>query len=223
MSFLPGMFPYIAQTGAAAPTTLSFVTSAISTGDTITVPASAAAGDILVLFDYAWNSSPVPTEVRPSGWNLATPSFSQDAGSNDARAVISYVECGAGVPGTNVTGMTGTQIEKIMLVFRPDNPVSAITPGGWSGDMISTNPAVQVVTASGQAVPLIVFGFAACRASTASFAVASPAFDATVSETSTNDAIAGYKIYNSSPADHSVDMGDLGNANALASGYLRVS
>jgi hypothetical protein len=35
--------------------------------------------------------------------------------------------------------------------------------------------------------------------------------------------IIGWKIYNSSPQDHTVDMNDLGNANLLISGYLAVA
>jgi hypothetical protein len=34
---------------------------------------------------------------------------------------------------------------------------------------------------------------------------------------------AAYKIYNSAPANHTIDQIDEGNANVLASGYLRVS
>ncbi|MER8464177.1 hypothetical protein [Mesorhizobium sp. M1396] len=74
--------------------------------------------------------------------------------------------------------------------------------------------------ASGQAIPLVVIGVAVGSGGTAVFSTASPAFDATQTAGSGAPVIAGYKLYNASPANHTIDMADLG-INVLASGYLR--
>jgi hypothetical protein len=207
----------IIQGGQQPVTTLTFVDSATSTGTTITIPAGAQEGDIAVLADFQVTGSG-PTLVTPTNWTNIV-----DTANAFSLLATSYRELPSGAGGTNVTGMTvagGEVCSKVMLVFRPDSSASAITPSAFNEETTGGNPAEQTVSASGQAVPLIVLGILAAENTTnPAFSTASPAFDDTVPS---NDLRFGYKIYNSSPADHTIDMADLSAGNFLQSGYIRV-
>lgn len=199
---------------------LSFTTSATSTGSTITIPAGAAIGDFAILADFADGGS-IPSLVTPTNFNdIASAGVgSAFGGGVNGRGAVSWKILVSGDPGTSVTGMNGgTSNAKVMLVFRPAVTLSSATPNTWDKEINTANPTAQSVTASGGTPPLVVFGVGATDAGTASFSTASPAFDGTVL-TSDSDMIFGYKIYNSSPSDHSIDINDLGR-NYLASGYV---
>jgi hypothetical protein len=226
IQFMDGLLappPGFAVVGGG-PTTLTFVNSTISNAATIAVHADALQGDLAVLFDISWTAGAgVPTEVVPSTWTLCTTSSIQDAASNDTRLVASYKVLGAAPGGTSITGMDATSDNKIMMIFRPDAAITTVTPGSWNAQNTANDPASQSVTASGQATPLVVVATGYDVAGLLAFSSASPAFDAVIQETGQADMVAGYKIYNSSPANHTIDQIDEGNANVLASGYLRVS
>lgn len=208
----------IIQGGQQPVTELTFVDSAVSTGTTITIPAGAEEGDIAFLADFQVTGSG-PTLVTPTNWTNIV-----DTASAFSLLATSYRRLPSGAGGTNVTGMSadgGELISKAMLVFRPNSLASAITPASLNEETTGGNPASQSVTASGQAVPLIVLGILAAENTTnPAFSTASPAFDDTVPS---NDLRIGYKIYNSSPADHTIDMADLSTGNFLQSCYVRVS
>ena len=54
-----------------------------------------------------------------------------------------------------------------------------------------------------------------------SFSTASPAFDSVIGfDAGSPYMLLGYKIYNTSPANHSIDMNDQGTFNNLLSGYV---
>jgi hypothetical protein len=108
-----------------------------------------------------------------------------------------------------------------MLTFRPDTAINDVTISTWNAESTAADPASQTVTASGQPVPLIVFGAAGAIQTGAAFSTASPAFDNTIIANSRLRV--GYKIYNASPANHTIDMNDLGSDNSLASGFIRLS
>jgi hypothetical protein len=200
--------------------TVSFVDSATSTSSTVTIPAGASIGDLAVLFDDGSNSSGAPAEVVPTGFTQIGASLSI-GGVGGSRSVVSYKILAAGEPGSSITGVNGDlRNQKVILVFHSNlSAFVSATPSTWNGELTSGNPALQTVSASGQAAPLLVLGQAYVTTATpASFSTASPAFDATVG--TTNSLLAGYKIYNSSPADHSIDQDDLGSGNTPRSGYV---
>lgn len=203
--------------------TLTFVDSAISSTSSITVPGTALAGDIAVLISWARQSG-VPTDSTPSGWTKppgATASF-DGAGSNDCRISVFYKVLVSGDISASVSTIVGSSANaSVMFVFRPDATISAVTPSTFNAQATENNPSSQNVAASGQPAPLLVIGGVGCNG-TAAFSTASPAFDSTVVNASAI-LIGGYNIYNSSPADHSIDMNDLGTTNGLISGYIRVS
>jgi len=113
--------------------------------------------------------------------------------------------------------------DKVMVVFAPSKTISnVVAPGTWNGQVRVSNPSQQAVNASGFSPALIVFGGIGARSGSASFNVESPAFDAEVAA-SDGDGRVGYKIYNASPQDHSIDGENSGGAVGLVSGALEVS
>jgi hypothetical protein len=190
--------------------TLTFVVSAKANSSSITIPSLAAAGDLGVLCDWASNS---PSLTIPSGWTQI-----RDSAAASSRLTISYKVLVAGEPNSSITGMGATDPNKIIFVFRPDKSISNVTPSTWAIEVTAGNPASQNVAASGKAVPMVVIGAMGVTTGDSAFTTASPAFTATL-QTDSTDFIAGYKIYNSSPADHTVDAGDV-STNGLTSGYI---
>jgi hypothetical protein len=200
----------------AAPT-LSFVASATSTSNTITIPASSQAGDVAILFDDAFGGS-TPSDVVPTGWT----GIITEIRSGAARVRISYKILQSGDPGASISGLNSDVEDKVMLVFRlSTGPITTVSAEDWAVQLVATGtPSDQTVNASTDGTaPLVVFGMALATGSTAAFT--SPAFDATVAN-SDLDLLVGYKIYNSAPQDHLVASGNSTNGG-LASGFLELS
>lgn len=188
--------PTAGAVGASGPTTLSFVDSSISTNNQITVPATAAEGDLCIITDYGTNTSSV---TLPSGWTQAKATIF--SGECIGQTIYKVLE--SGDPGSSITVTNGNTDLKQCLVFRPDVPITAVDHGTWNGVSQSGDPDAQTVTVSSLAGPLIVFGWAAQVSSTINFTTESPAFDATVMGSGSDSAV-GYKIYNSSPSNLSL-------------------
>jgi hypothetical protein len=125
---------------------VSFSGSSISTTVSTTQITGAAAGDILVLFDWSYQSSSpsaAPTEVVPAGWTKIAGASS--ATTFGARLTVSYRQ----ITTTNTifTGQSGTTNRKILMAYRPNFTVSSIqligTPLCTASD---ANQATQVST-----------------------------------------------------------------------------
>ena len=191
---------------------ISYFGAAQSSASTVTWPASIQAGDAAFLFD-ANRSVSTPAEVIPSGFTKIT-----GDSTSSSRGTASYKLC-VGTETGSLTGQNGlTQNAKILIVFRGSSPISTITIGSANAKVTTGDPVSQSVTASGQAAPLIVLGQACYDSGTAAFSTASPAFDSTFG---TGVQLVGYKIYNTSPANHSIDQSDGGSFNFLTSFYAR--
>lgn len=206
---IPGMGGILIG-GSVSVQTLTFIASDKANSSTITIPSSAAIGDLAVLCDWAQGS---PSLVIPSGWTQI-----RDSAAVTARMTISYKVLVAGEPGSSITGMGSQDPNKIIFVFRPDKVISSVTPSTWAIEVTNSNPASQNIAAAGKGVPLVVIGAAGVTTGTADFTTATPAFTATI-RTNSTDLFAGYKIYNTAPADHTVDAGDVAT-NGLTSGYI---
>lgn len=207
---------------------LALRASATSTGASITVPATAEAGDWAVLFQMTTDSVG-ETRIVPTGWQTSggDGSFSGDWNTGPAGTpAVSWVACWKILEesdiGASVTGMDGDDTDnKIMLVFYGSAPLSNPVFGGpvygapLAGDLPS-----QVIAASGGTPPLIVIGFAGVNNAAGTFSTASPAFDAQVN---VGNIRAGYKIYNSSPANHTIDKTDQGQRNFLGGFYVSLT
>lgn len=210
--------PIIIDPYSLAAAGITFVDSAVSSGTTITVPALAAAGDFAYLVDAAEDVSGLPTTVVPGGWTniVNTP------GANQIRVIHSRKVLAGGDLGAVVTGMNGDSTDqKIMLVFRTVFTIGSVTASTYNQEATPNDPSQQTVTASGQTPPLIVF----CSAATdggggPAFNVESPALQSKITQ---GKLLVGYTIYNSSPANQSIDMADLGPENTLQSGYVRLA
>lgn len=202
---------------APAVSTVTYVGTADSSASTVTIPGTAAAGDIAVLYDGAHNSSGTPSLVTPAGWTNRV-----DNSITGLRvAVASKLLVGADV-GAVITGMSGTfGNHKMLLVFRPDVPIVAATFSTFTSEFTNGNPSAQVIAASGQAAPLIVLGGCGYSGSPV-FSSVSPAFDAQIVPSHDRMRI-GYKLYSSAPADHTIDMNDLGAQNSLWGGYIALT
>lgn len=198
--------------------TLSQVLSATSTGTTIAWPATLAAGDLAVLVDSADSTldGVPPSTVVPSGFT----SIVNTANGTSHRQICSY-KILTGSESGSLSGMNGVDNDrKAMVIFRGSSPITSVSVGSATGQQTTTNPTAQVPAASGGVAPLIVFGayFATSAVSPRNF---TPAKDGEVNP-STNLYLA-WKIYNSAPADVTIDMDDEGILNILQSFYLQVS
>jgi hypothetical protein len=191
---------------------ITFVASATTTTDSITIPASAAVGDLAV---HIMRADTLVSGGDPSGFTL----IDGQASANAAHGANYKILVG-GDPGSTLTGLlNGTTEDSILLVFR--GFTGTATPNTWTWPAPNNNnPSVQTVTASGETDPLIVFGSCGANTGPAVFVTASPAFDGEV-VTSSGRLRVGYKIYNTSPANHSIDQNDLGNGNTLGSGFIK--
>lgn len=199
---------------------LSFVASGSSADvSTVTIPGSSAAGDIAFLVDTGGGFSPGPVKVVPSGWTEIAEST---PGSGGTRTVTSYKVLTAGdISSPSVTGMAkiaSGDMDKLMLVFRPDVPINTVAASTWNAPTsTNSNPPAQSVLASAGIAPLIVFGVLGSNNPALTFNASTlPALTVVTARY----VVAGYKIYSASPADHVVDMDDLGSQLQMQSGYL---
>lgn len=201
---------------------LSFQASATSGAVTITVPASAAAGDLAVLYQYSISSTSLaPSAVTPSGWTALTDTSTISVGTS-ARGMLLYKVLVGGDPGSTVTGMSGSSSDdKVIAVFRPSTAIALVSPSTFNAQMTNGTPTTQTTTATGLTYAIVMLGVGASTGSPVSFSAATPAWGATIATASTRE-IAAYTIYNSSPSNQSVSMSDFGSLNWLASGYLLV-
>jgi hypothetical protein len=221
LHLLAGLMPK----GAAPTLSWTFVGSCQSTGTTLDFSALSAgsiqANDVALYIDYA-GAAGIPTAVTPSGFtNIVNTIGGTEPG---ARAMASWKKL-AGSEGS-VTGMSAStgggsaDNNKIGLVFRPSIDFTTMTfSTPQNSGIISTNPAAITVDPSAETIPVVLIGIGAVYQGTVTFSTASPAFDAEIN-LSDNDMRVGYKIYNSSPLSHSIDINDLGSANWLAGFYF---
>jgi hypothetical protein len=197
-------------------TSLLYVNFSRSNGSTITIPAIADVYDLAVLFVTAEadNSSsyiPVPG-VTPNGWTLiGERSVRFGTGSIDeVRQRVSYKILQQGDAGSTITGMNGTTDDaKIIKVFRPNNPISRVIISNFNSEATGANPVAQTISASGQNTPLIVFGSAYSPPGGTAFSTETPAFAVKINDTQA-DMVVGHTVYNINPANHTIDMNDLG-------------
>jgi hypothetical protein len=208
--------------------TISFRASATATSGDVVGPSSIVAGDILVLFNLAASGS-TPTAAVPSGFTQLNTVAGTAFLSESCRAVISAkratgAEASASLSGAMAAGSYGSS--KILLVFEAD--AASITTSTFAGQCSSDggDPSSQSILASGGNSPLIAV---AAYGRFSNVAIASrdfsPAKDGEVQVGGGGgqfDLWLAYKIYNSSPADVSVDLASDGQfgASLLQSGWI---
>lgn len=195
------------------------VLDATDTDSTVVVPNGVLLGDLLIHKGFGQAASS-PAAVVPGGFTQIV-TDEVDFGANALRILISYKIADGTESGTTLTGVSGAALTASeLLVFRGNVPISGVTASTPNSQIVSANPSAQNVAASGGVPPLIVIGSYACRTT---FSVdprtMSPSKDGEISA-STQSYLA-WKIYNSSPADVSVDMDNEG-INSLQSFFLEL-
>lgn len=196
--------------------TISFFNSSESTAETITLPASIASGDVIILYDRSSGFSNPGTTI-PTGFTEI--SMLTDGGQNSSG--MSYKIANGTEGGTTITGLggSGNDIRKIAIVFRSDTSISAVNVADIGEALQNSDPADQAVSAGSGSAPLaIVAGYGA--SGTVDPRSFSPSEDAEIGITGETDFYLKYKIYNASPADVTVGMDDEGFQNGLFSFYI---
>ena len=205
--------------GAGGVVGLSFVDSATSlNSDAITVPGTAAVGDIAILFDVAVNlSTTTPTNVVPSGWSSLT-TYAHNS-SAFFRNTISYKKLASGEPGSSVTGMNDDNEAKVMLIFRANE--STLTAFDIDTDDGITALTAQTITSSGGTVPLIALGM---KTSYGGSVATLTGFDGAVTPGNSNiELTAGYSTQTETAANVTASTVDDGNQQSLVSMYVQLS
>lgn len=212
---------------SVASRTISFFASSVANAATITLASGIQAGDIIILWDHPISPTALPTLVVPTGFTQAGSIFNSVASGSGffSRGVISYKLANGGEGGSAITGMSSdSDQKKVAMVFRPNFTPTTLTSLSVNGEMTTGNPALQTVSSGSGAAPLIVFGFYGQTVNTISTRTFSPSEDAEITN-GTATFFAKYKIYNggASLSNHSVDMPDAGDLNALQSFYLEAA
>jgi hypothetical protein len=226
VNFLPGWFPGAAGAVAAGLTTLTQVASATAQDSTtITGPASIQAGDLLVLYDTAFDSSGIPTTAVPSGFTI----ISNVVGlAGDSRLISSYKIATGAEASAALSGLASDvpASGKGLYVFRGNIPITSAAVQDIGQQSTSGNPTSQTVTAASGIAPLIVFG---CYTA---FGTVNPrTFSADPKDGEINfpdgvgvfDNWLAYRIDNASGSNTSIDMDDEGTENYLSSFYIECS
>jgi hypothetical protein len=220
MPFMPGFKHKPAATGV---TSLSLHHSNSNTSTSISVPGTLIAGDLIVFAEGAQNSSaPAPADTYESGFTAIASAVSGN-GTGAARVSLSCKIATGAEAGGSITGITGSgSFERsCLLIFRPDSPIASMSVASVNNPGADDNdPPAQTVTAASGTPPLVVLGLYRSSGSVTTRTM-SPAKDNEI--TPVNTFYLAWKVYNSSPADVSVDMGDNGNSNILMSCYIAVS
>lgn len=197
-----GSIVFLGFATSAHAATFSFVDSAVSSGSTIVIPATARKGDFAILVDGAVGAS-TPTSVTPTGW-------ATDANITSAltRVMISRKVLVTGDSGSTITGMNGgIGDNKVMVVFRPSASILTVLPSTPTGESTSGDPGSQTIEMVNATTPVI--GLAHFFSSGAiNPRTNSPSMTEISNGT---DQYVHYIIYNSSPLTHTIDMDDEGN------------
>jgi hypothetical protein len=193
----------------AGPITWTFRANTGSITPTITVPASAQAGDWCVLWQWAQNGSPpAPTAVTPTTWtNIANLSS-----ITNIRSMIDARILTGGDPGATITGMDGAAGDvKMVACFIPSSPITSVTVVDLEQEMTGSDPVQQTLTLNAQ-LSVLALGFGA---------QSSLAFSGTLATNGTllSQGTATGIVYEPQMpgVNRTIDIADTGTVNILAS------
>ena len=215
----------------ASVSSFTFVTSATSTGEQITIPSSAQEGDFAILFDAAFNdffAASIPSTVVPSEFisveNNNSTYVEGIIPAETVRGICSYKILSSSDPNTSINGMTPSltiNTRKILLIFRPDvyiSNVEVVSNGQTTGNV--SNPSSQAISMSGVSTPIIGVShyFSSGTINTRG--------DSSSSMTERSNTTLQYSkhiIYNlnSSPQNITVSINATGNVRGLQSAYFK--
>lgn len=137
-----------------ATTTLTALTTSYASSSedsaTISLPGSAAEGDLAVLCDRAQSTGSSPTSVTPTGWTLVastTADWVQYARQNLSYKILTASDISAGsVTGMLHSGTGAVHTRKYMTVFHGDAPIVTANLDDWAAEGLPFNrPASQTM------------------------------------------------------------------------------
>jgi hypothetical protein len=194
---------------------LAFRSSATSTGSTIVAPSDIVAGDLLVMYDNV-SASSIPTTVVPAGFT----SILNNTVGTIRRCICSYKIATGSEAGTTITGLSGTggALAKILHVYSTNGATTG-TVRSINYEQTDADPAAQTITSGSGVAPLVAINFIRNTSPTPTNTM-TPTQDGNVQN---GGHYSYYKIYNSSPANVTVDTNDGGLVNMLMSFYIEAS
>lgn len=207
--------------------TLTEVGIAGSSTNTCSLPAGTSAGDLAVFGEYFGASTSFSASFgSATGWTILD-SLTGTLSTSNYFMRLGYRVVQVGDTEIN-TGSAAQIFDTLVGVYRPSRAITAMTPQSpFSKQITSGDPTLQSILISAQTPPVIAIAFAGANASggwSLSWTTASPAFGLDLDYTGVSShGHLGLKHYDSSPVDHSVDVGDNGAGNMLMSGYLLVT
>jgi len=184
---------------------------------TVTMPASVAANDFAVMCDHMRQSTSAPATASPSDFTQFGTAPTVSNVSTYARRVLSYKILDGSEGGATLTGMGGINGSKSVVVFRSDAPGTWSAPADLAETLTNSDPTGQTINVGAAPLVCIAWWNSSGVVNPRSF---SPAEDAEITVDGGGTAYVKYKIYDSSPADTSVDMDDEGFYNHLSSCYI---
>lgn len=207
--------------------TMSLVAQSVSETTAISWPAGIQAGDLAILMQYAGDT--YSNVIIPGGSSIAYQSIAGGGGTDDCAMSLSGKVCDGTETGSfnGINASTDTT-GKAILVFRGDAATNFFAVAPFTMVGIAGDPTAQVVNAQDYLPVIIVLAIAGSQAAgiAADFTSASPAFDGVVYSAAGGTRVAafGFKIYDvgETPVAHTIDSGDLGSSNGLATGLITV-
>ena len=148
-------FPIMpAASGIRSIDSLFIVASASSTSNTITVPSTARAGDLLVLFDCpCFNSTTGISGPVPSGFTSIT-AF-PTSGWDNGIILSSAIATGASA-GSVLTGANGDRSDaKVLVVIRANAVIKTFNALNGNSQVTNTNPSGIDISGSGVVGPSV--------------------------------------------------------------------
>ena len=209
-----------AGAGVAAALTLSFKSSSLSTGETITAPSDIVSGDLIFMLDEALAGKVSPSEVIPTGFT-AISSIGGSPSPSNSRQIISYKIADGSEASASITGMLGSSQNKIIAVFEGDSAIGSVAIQDISEEVTTGNPSSQAITSGGGTPALIVVG---CYGSNGAVSPRTwTGGTATEINSADNETWFDYEIFNTSPSNITIDMDDEGSVNFLQGFYAECS
>lgn len=195
-----------------------FASTSISS-TAISLPASIAAGDLIVILNHARDSVGTPNLVTPSGFTNQVNFTGGQTGNNGRFAVHTKLAVGT-EGGTSATGMSGdTLTDLVVAVFRRTPAAAGLTISTPNTQATTADPSAQNVAASGGEAPSVTLG---CYGATGAISPRTMSPAKTAEANASTGTYLAWLIQNSAPSDVSVDMEDEG-ANLLASFYISMT
>jgi hypothetical protein len=199
-----------------APLTLSLFNTATGTGapGILTLPASIAAGDLIVLVNSGRNNVGGAFAATPSGFTTIFDVITL----NNCRVDAWYKIAAGTEGGTNPGGLNGgVENDRLAWVFRGNRAIQSVSVGSLHTEQTDSAPAGQTIAASGGVPPLVAIATYRTSGSVTTRGF-SPAADSEI--TPSTRLFGKRKIYNGGQADISVSQTDDGISNTLCSFFI---